>query len=252
MKRYTLVGTLALAAAFIGQSSLGFYNPATGRWLSRDPIGESGGINRSGFIDNSPLNHVDELGLKYGNPVSEPGGPVGPGIPSEPGGPYNPLPNDPSPGSDDDLFDFLTSVSDGLDAISTVMIACDLVAAGPTGEGIIPAAGLQGLKKCCCSPQRVKMAIQKVKNIKIHNLKPGPKGDLSGTIQEIIGKPIPRPARLGGGNWNHVEEMQNSLRGLRKAADALRDCNDPVARQAYQEAVQAIGEVESALKGLGI
>lgn len=57
-------------------------------WPSRDPIGERGGLNRYGFVDNSPVCYVDELGLKYGNPVSGPGGPVGPGIPSEPGGPY--------------------------------------------------------------------------------------------------------------------------------------------------------------------
>jgi hypothetical protein len=31
------------AVAMVCQSSLGFYNPATGRWLSRDPIGERGG-----------------------------------------------------------------------------------------------------------------------------------------------------------------------------------------------------------------
>ena len=37
MKRYTLVGTLALAAAFIGQSSLGFYNPATGLFSTTRP-----------------------------------------------------------------------------------------------------------------------------------------------------------------------------------------------------------------------
>lgn len=43
-----------------------FYAPAVGRWLTRDPIGEAGGINLYGFVSNDPVNAVDPLGL-YGN-----------------------------------------------------------------------------------------------------------------------------------------------------------------------------------------
>ena len=39
-----------------------FYNPNTGRWLNRDPIGEKGGSNVYGFASNTPLNAVDALG----------------------------------------------------------------------------------------------------------------------------------------------------------------------------------------------
>ena len=49
------------------------------------------------FVDNSPVNLLDEIGLKYGNPVSGPDGPVGPATPYDPGGPYNPRPNQGSP-----------------------------------------------------------------------------------------------------------------------------------------------------------
>jgi hypothetical protein len=42
---------------------LRYYNPTTGRWPSRDPIWEDGGVNLYGFVANTPVNEVDLLGL---------------------------------------------------------------------------------------------------------------------------------------------------------------------------------------------
>jgi RHS repeat-associated protein len=42
------------------------YNADAGRWLSRDPIGESGGIDLYGYVDNNPINRWDILGLLPG------------------------------------------------------------------------------------------------------------------------------------------------------------------------------------------
>jgi RHS repeat-associated protein len=42
------------------------YNPATGRWANRDPIGELGGLNCYGFVRNNPLKHWGFLGLDEG------------------------------------------------------------------------------------------------------------------------------------------------------------------------------------------
>jgi RHS repeat-associated protein len=71
-------------------SAVCFYNPATGRWLSRDPIGEPGAriigrltSSQSGnlytFVENNAVNYFDELGLKcclktwnWGNHPGEP------------------------------------------------------------------------------------------------------------------------------------------------------------------------------------
>ncbi len=39
------------------------YDPVTGRWPSRDPIGEEGGVNVMGFVGNDPANLVDDRGL---------------------------------------------------------------------------------------------------------------------------------------------------------------------------------------------
>jgi RHS repeat-associated protein len=41
---------------------LRFYFPETGRWPSRDPVGEDGGINLYGFVGNRPVDVVDTYG----------------------------------------------------------------------------------------------------------------------------------------------------------------------------------------------
>ena len=46
-----------------------WYDPVTGRWLSKDPIGLSGGLNLYAFCGNDPVNWKDKFGLcsKKGN-----------------------------------------------------------------------------------------------------------------------------------------------------------------------------------------
>ena len=41
-----------------------WYDPETGRWLSNDPIGISGGLNLYAFCSNAPVNFVDPMGLE--------------------------------------------------------------------------------------------------------------------------------------------------------------------------------------------
>jgi hypothetical protein len=40
-----------------------YYDPETGRWPNRDPIGEEGGFNVYGFVGNDGVNMADVLGL---------------------------------------------------------------------------------------------------------------------------------------------------------------------------------------------
>ena len=41
-----------------------YYDPELGRWLSRDPIGEDGGLNLYGFVGNEPISRADLLGME--------------------------------------------------------------------------------------------------------------------------------------------------------------------------------------------
>jgi hypothetical protein len=65
--------TIVLLTPFTAQC---YYNPSTGRWLSRDPVGEKGGTSLYEMRANDLLNGVDYLGL-----VAQPnGGPWGPPV----------------------------------------------------------------------------------------------------------------------------------------------------------------------------
>ncbi|EDY18791.1 YD repeat protein [Chthoniobacter flavus Ellin428] len=42
------------------------YDPATARWLARDPIGEDGGLNLYAYVGGNPLNAIDPSGQSWG------------------------------------------------------------------------------------------------------------------------------------------------------------------------------------------
>ena len=55
-----------------------YYDPITGRWPSRDPIGERGGLNLYGFVGNDGIDYTDYLGqavaleqLKQGHNIDD-------------------------------------------------------------------------------------------------------------------------------------------------------------------------------------
>jgi uncharacterized protein RhaS with RHS repeats len=49
-----------------------YYDPLTGRWPSRDPIEERGGVNLFGFVGNNGVNRWDYLGLASEIPPIDP------------------------------------------------------------------------------------------------------------------------------------------------------------------------------------
>ena len=67
MKTSTITNTAAPALLLIAwlllpQTAHCFYNPSTGRWLSRDPIGEQGGLHLCSFVRNEPTSRIDATG----------------------------------------------------------------------------------------------------------------------------------------------------------------------------------------------
>ena len=55
--------TLMLLGILLGREAQAFYNPSTGRWLNRDPIGKAGGPNPNACVGNAPIAYFDVLGL---------------------------------------------------------------------------------------------------------------------------------------------------------------------------------------------
>jgi uncharacterized protein RhaS with RHS repeats len=89
-KRYAMAGWLVCVAWLGAGNALAFYNPSTGRWLSRDPIEERGGRNSYAYVRNVTTSRHDRLGLIDGTTV--PRSPAAlwnltvPSLPSQPQG----------------------------------------------------------------------------------------------------------------------------------------------------------------------
>jgi hypothetical protein len=62
-KERKMVLLVLLLGLLVGRDAQAFYNPSTGRWLSRDPIGEEAGMNCYSFLGNEPIGGNDYLGL---------------------------------------------------------------------------------------------------------------------------------------------------------------------------------------------
>lgn len=66
MKTKQLAALMLIVCLFlsVAQSASAFYQPSTGCWPNRDPIGEIGGINLYQFCLNNSVNRIDIHGLQ--------------------------------------------------------------------------------------------------------------------------------------------------------------------------------------------
>ena len=69
--RYRFQGREWSAATGLVNFRMRWYDSETGRWLSKDPIGLSGGINLYAFCRNNPIAFVDAFGLNWWNAVQQ-------------------------------------------------------------------------------------------------------------------------------------------------------------------------------------
>ena len=58
----TLVGMVLLALLSSSHMASAYYDPGVQRWVNRDPLEETGGINLYRFVLNQPLSQIDPFG----------------------------------------------------------------------------------------------------------------------------------------------------------------------------------------------
>ncbi len=101
-----------------------YYDPSSGRFLQRDPIGIRGGKNVYQYARGIPTLRIDPLGLSVGLLPGPPKKPWDPGVPRQPGPNPRPPPQpapppSPPPSDDDDDSD----IPPGWDPFDTASIA---------------------------------------------------------------------------------------------------------------------------------
>jgi Bacterial toxin 28 len=114
-----------------------------------------------------------------------------------------------------------------------------------SGEGAAAESAAADLQATDLTQQQ-QAAIRKIGNNIQDHLTPD---DISGALRDMMGNPVPKP---GGGYYDHLQELTNALQGLRRQADVLQGVNNPAAQAARQRALDAIRQVEDAIKGAGI
>jgi hypothetical protein len=224
-------------------------NVHAGRWISRDPMEVQEHLERDPrpfldlnpytFVGNNPVSRVDPYGLWWwDNDLIQVGGPqllhdifigntgtpvVNPNSLLAQHGVDLSVTGGQLPGN------FIASQAGEVGKNSLMAMAMITPIGGEEGayasasKALEAARAARAASKCRAAELK---AVEKLKNILTKNFKPGPKGDISGAISDMVGNPIPKP---GGGTWDHVQDLGNILRGLENNVTALKNATDPAA-----------------------
>jgi filamentous hemagglutinin len=111
-------------------------------------------------------------------------------------------------------------------------------------------AAASGAGKLSISPQSMQSAIRKIQNAIRDHVKPGPNGDISGVVGEMTGNYTWNSQK--DRYWDHIQEMNNTINGLRKHMQTLEGVADAAAQAARQLAIQTLQAIEEATMGIGI
>ena len=250
-------GTLAAVA----RGSSFMYDPTIGRWLSEDPIGfEAGDANLYRYVENGPVKATDPSGtIKQEN--------------NDTGFEFWNLGTYPVirqvinyyTGNDNanDKSKELEAVRQSLNKEKKLTAGDILTRSGKPASVALQKARSQvkqlgrdtffdlaeesaifGFGRFVSKAETI--AKLKIRNIEKNHLKPR---DYIGTLRDMIGNPVPKP---GGGFWDHVSEMNNTLRGLRKHAKTLEGTKDPAGIAARERALELIKKMEEFMEGAGL
>nr|WP_317633765.1 polymorphic toxin type 28 domain-containing protein [Pseudomonas phytophila] len=110
--------------------------------------------------------------------------------------------------------------------------------------------GVRGAKEAGSSATKLSQGEQKavaridniIKNFKDH--------DIEGTLKDMAGDPVLR--KNGSGYYDHLNEMQERIRGLTNHAETLKNVSNPEAQAARQAALDTLKRISDSLNGAGI
>lgn len=116
---------------------------------------------------------------------------------------------------------------------------------GAAAEEIVAGAKEAGSSATKLS-QGEQKAVTRIDNI-IKNFKDH---DIEGALKDMAGDPVPR--KNGSGYYDHLNEMQERIRGLTNHAETLKNVSNPEAQAARQAALDTLKRISDSLNGAGI
>jgi len=226
-----------------------YYAFDIGRFLQTDPIGYSDGLNVYAYVGNNPVNLIDPMGLckedrSFLTKLWE-GDYVGTQYGSAALDKYA---YEIAFGNAS-WYNYSGAFFSSLwqpESWRTTTITLGTAAYSAVQARIANNAAQVSAQQVSNLSTKEKTAIQKIINNIDDHLQPD---DIVGGIKDMVGNPVPKPT---GGYYNHAQEVNDALRGLRNSVQTLNGVNNVSATTATEQAIQIINEIEAAIQGLGI